>query len=266
MLGRIPPRAGATVLALLPGLLLAACAAPLKPQTVADRTTPPTLGACYRITPADTAKASNGSEPVACSKPHTSQTFAVGTLPVSTGKDYASPGHGKWVFTTCERAFEKFLGADQSLTLRIQLSWAWFRPSQRGWDKGARWYRCDVVGGSAQATSYAPLPATAKGLFAAKPPQQWLTCARGESVPTSKKLPCTEPHDWRAVTTIKLGDVRDPYPGDRISEVRSRDYCSDSVGAWMNYPVEYEFGYTWFHEAEWQAGNRRSVCWAKTAQ
>ena len=32
----------------------------------------------------------------------------------------------------------------------------------------------------------------------------------------------------------------------------------------MNYPVDYEFGYTWFHEAEWKAGNRRSVCWART--
>ena len=33
-----------------------------------------------------------------------------------------------------------------------------------------------------------------------------------------------------------------------------------------NYPVDYDFGYTWFHEAEWEAGNRRSVCWAKTDQ
>ena len=38
------------------------------------------------------------------------------------------------------------------------------------------------------------------------------------------------------------------------------------VGAWMNYPVDYEFGYTTFHEAEWKAGNRRSVCWARTTK
>ncbi len=80
----------------------------------------------------------------------------------------------------------------------------------------------------------------------------------------SKKVPCTEKHDWRAVTAIKLGKPSDPYPGDRLVQVKTRDYCSDWVGAWMNYPVGYEFGYTWFHEAEWRAGNRRSVCWAKT--
>jgi hypothetical protein len=30
--------------------------------------------------------------------------------------------------------------------------------------------------------------------------------------------------------------------------------------------VDYDYGYTWFHQAEWKAGNRRSICWAKTDQ
>lgn len=34
----------------------------------------------------------------------------------------------------------------------------------------------------------------------------------------------------------------------------------------MSYPVDSQFGYTWFHGAEWKAGNRRSICWAKTSQ
>jgi len=249
---------------LLPTLLLSACVAPLQPETVADKTTRPELGACYRLTPPDTERASNSSEPVSCSKPHTSQTFAVGTLPEATGKDYKSGGHGKWIFAKCAPAFERFLGVDESMARRIQLSWAWFRPSERGWDKGGRWYRCDVVGGPTDARMYAALPASAKGLFRARPPEQWMTCALGETVLKSKKLACTDRHNWRAVTTIKLGLPKDPYPGDRLAEVRSRDFCSDSVGAWMNYPVEYEFGYTWFHAAEWHAGNRRTICWAKT--
>lgn len=249
---------------LLAVVLLAACAAPLKPETVADKTTPPKLGACYVLTPRDTEKSSNTTTPVSCTKPHTSQTFAVGTLPASTGKAYKSGAHGKWIYPTCEHAFERFLGVDESLAMRIQLSWAWFRPSDRGWGKGARWYRCDLVGGTAEASQYAALPTTAKGLFRAKPPEQWLKCALGDTVLKSKKVACTDKHNWRAVTTVKLGEPKDPYLGDRITEVRSRDFCSDSVGAWMNYPVEYEFGYTWFHAAEWKAGNRRSVCWAKT--
>ena len=65
------------------------------------------------------------------------------------------------------------------------------------------------------------------------------------------------------MTTIKVGEENEEYPGDRVVEVTTRDFCSDSVGAWLNYPVDYEYAYTYFHRAEWEAGNRRSVCWAR---
>ena len=57
---------------------------------------------------------------------------------------------------------------------------------------------------------------------------------------------------------------RELQPGDRLVEVRTRDFCDKSVGAVLGYPVRYDFAYTWFHEAEWEVGNRRSICWAKT--
>jgi hypothetical protein len=77
-------------------------------------------------------------------------------------------------------------------------------------------------------------------------------------------VPCTDQHDWRAVTTIVLGKAADSYPGDSVVQSRTRDFCSKSVGAYLDYPVDYDFGYSWFHRDEWQAGNRRSVCWART--
>jgi hypothetical protein len=101
-------------------------------------------------------------------------------------------------------------------------------------------------------------------MLSGRPNDAWMTCAVGETVTGSEKVPCSQPHNWRAVTTIKVGEPKDDYPGDRVVEARTRDYCSDSVGAWMNYPVDYEFGYTYFREAEWSAGNRRSICWART--
>jgi hypothetical protein len=61
-----------------------------------------------------------------------------------------------------------------------------------------------------------------------------------------------------------LGAQGDAYPGDRAVQSRTRDFCSKSVGAWLDYPVDYDFGYSWFHQPEWDAGNRRSVCWART--
>jgi putative regulator of septum formation len=226
----------------------------------------PQLGACRMLTPDDVAQPSNATKTVPCEDDHTAETFAVGPMPDEfQDADYDSQEVGAFAYQTCSAKFQKFLGADESTVMRTIVSWAWFRPSEKAWDKGARWYRCDIVGGGDDSSEYADLPTTAAGLLADQPTDDtWMVCVNGDSVQAAPKIPCTEKHNWRAVTTIKVGDPEDPYPGDRVVEVTTRDYCSDSVGAWLGYPPEYDFGYTWFHEGEWKAGNRRSVCWAAT--
>jgi len=252
---------------LLAGLLagtLVACGDDAAP---ADAAAAPTLGDCRVLAPDDVAEPSNDTAPVDCREPHTAETFAIGELPDEfDDADYDDEDLGAWAYATCSQAFKGFLGADDSLVMRTVVSWAWFRPTEDAWDDGARWYRCDVVGGGEQSKEYLDLPTTAKGLLLGRPKDRWMVCADGPTVAGSVKVPCTEPHQWRAVTTISLKKLGDAYPGDRLVEVTTRDYCSASVGAWLSYPVDYDFGYTWFHQAEWDAGNRRSVCWAKTDQ
>ncbi|MFL6062751.1 MAG: septum formation family protein [Marmoricola sp.] len=260
----LPGLLGACVGVCLGSLLLAACGNPFHHDDASDRRTPPALGACRDLSAADLTEPSNADAVVPCTRDHTAQTFAIGTLPASTGTSWTDRRHGTWIYTTCTRAFQAFVGADDSLAMRSQLSWAWFRPSQRGWDRGARWYRCDVVGGPPETKHLRDLPTDAKGLLLGAPPDAWMTCALGPAVAGSTKVPCTETHTWRAVTTVKVGLPTDPYPGDRIVEVRSRDYCQESVGGWMHYPPAYDYGFTWFKEDRWSIGNRRSICWAKT--
>nr|WP_218851777.1 septum formation family protein [Nocardioides panaciterrulae] len=230
-----------------------------------DAVEPPTLGACRDLTPADVAQSSNATATVPCSRAHTAQTYVVGALPSSlVNAGYDSRALGAWAYRTCSARLMRFLGADESLLMRSVLSWAWFRPSRSAWDAGARWYRCDVVGGGDQSREYADLPTSVRGQLLGKEDDDWMVCASGRTVAGSVKIPCSQPHAWRAVTTIVLGEKDDPYPGDRLVEVRTHDYCSDSVGAWLGYPASYSLGFTWFHRAEWEAGNRRSVCWAET--
>lgn len=231
-----------------------------------DRLTPPRLGACRDLIAKDVNAHTDDTSAVPCRERHTAQTFLTGTLPASTGSAYVDKRHGKYVYDTCTTAFAKFLGADDSLVLRIRLSWSWFRPSENAWKKGARWFRCDVVGAPDGARRLTPLPRVTKGLFQGRPAQKWFACARGNTFAGSTRVACSRPHEWRAIATVKLGGPEDPYPGDRISQVHSRDYCSDQVGAWMHYAPDYEYGYTYFHAAEWRAGNRRAVCWARTDQ
>jgi hypothetical protein len=236
-------------------------------RSAAEARRPPALGACRSLEPHDIDQASNGSRTVACSRPHTAQTFAVGTFPAAVAaKGMRSAALGAYVYRRCHPRFQRFLGADQSLVLRSTLTWAWFRSSTADWKAGGHTWRCDVVGGGEQSKAFVTLPRTARGLLLGKPADRWLVCVDGPTVSGSVKIPCSRSHTWRAVTTVVLGQPGDPYPGDRLSEVRTRDYCSGSVGAWMNYPVDYDYGYTWFHQAEWKAGNRRSICWARTEQ
>ena len=226
----------------------------------------PELGACRVLGPEDIAATSNATKTVECTERHTAETFAVGDLPEDLhDEDYESEELGAFAYRTCSEKFQAFLGADESVVMRTVVSWAWFRPSEKAWEQGARWYRCDIVGGAEQSKRFVELPETAAGLLEGKPKDRWLVCVNGASVQSAPKIPCTETHNWRAVTTIKLGEPEDPYPGDALVKVTTRDYCSESVGAWLGYPPEYDFGYTYFHEGEWKAGNRRSVCWAKTS-
>lgn len=264
----MPPRLTVSVAAfLLLGLSACTRGAADGNEDAVDTVEAPRLGSCRVLAPEDVAESSNASRVVACADDHTAQTFAVGTFPANVaGDDVDDDALGGYIFKTCNHRFQAFLGGDESLVMRSTLTWAWFRPSKQAWDQGARWYRCDVVGGGEQSKSFVNLPETAKGLLLGRPDDAWLVCVDGPSVSGSVKIPCSETHTWRAVTTIKLGQPGEPFPGTRLVEVRTRDFCSDSVGAWLNYPIDYDFGYTYFHEAEWEAGNRRSICWASTAE
>ena len=246
-------------------LLLTACFAGAGGASSTGGTTAPDVGACRMLEPDDVAQPSNDTDPVSCDQAHTAQTYAVGSLPGQFhDATYDDADVAAYVYRTCTDRFIEFTGADESLAMRTILSWAWFRPGKSAWDAGARWYRCDVIGGGDQIRTYVDLPESTKGLLLGRPHDEWMVCAQGATVSGSVKVPCTDHHDWRAVTTIVLGGQADDYPGDSLVQSRTRDFCSKSVGAWLDYPVDYDYGYSWFHRAEWDAGNRRSVCWART--
>ncbi len=231
-----------------------------------DALEPPETGECRMLTIADIGRPSNASATVPCVDPHTAETFAAGTLPAEfDDAAYDDPGLGPFAYASCGREFMDFLGADESMAMRSILSWTMFRPSEEAWDSGARWYRCDVVGGGPGTTTLVTLPDEAKGALR-KPADKWLACVKGKSVAKAPRVPCSERHTYRAVTTIRLGKAEDPFPGDKVVANRTRNFCGDSVAAWLGYPARYSYAYTWFPQSDWEAGNRRSVCWARTDQ
>jgi hypothetical protein len=228
---------------------------------------PPGARECRVLESADIAEPSDDSPVVRCEQPHSAETFLVDEFGGRTARlAWDDPALGEAVYDRCQPRWVRFVGADQSLALRTLLDWAWFRPTEEQWAAGARWYRCDVVGGTEESGRLPALPVTAKGALLGRPDDRWLACVDGETVNGSPWVPCTSPHTWRAVTTIVVGEEKARYPGDRLVEVVTRDFCRKSVLFWLDFPLDYEFGYTYFHRAEWERGNRRSICWARTNQ
>ncbi|QYJ05529.1 septum formation family protein [Nocardioides panacisoli] len=263
-------RAG-VVAVVLAALTAAGCAS--EPQgsntdpDLVDAVEAPAEGTCRVLAPADVAKPVNATQTTPCTDRHTAETFHVAETPDELEEvEYDDPAVADFAYQRCSTQFRKFIGADASNALRTVLSWAWFRPSRQAWGDGARWIRCDVIGGTAEAEKLRILPGTTRGVLSGRPKDRWLVCAAGRAFRAATKVPCDEAHDWRAVTTIKVGEPEDPYPGDDTVASRTDSFCESSVRAWLNYPADYEFAITWFDEQQWDAGNRLSVCWARTTE
>ena len=151
--------------------------------------------------------------------------------------------------------------------MRTIVSWAWFRPSEKAWDKGARWYRCDVVGGGEESKDVRRAAAHRRRAArrSSPPTTTWMVCVNGASVQRraedlvhrDAQLACGHHDQGR-----RPGGPLPRRPARRGDHPRL--LLATRSGAWLGYPPEYDFGYTWFHEGEWKAGNRRSVCWAAT--
>lgn len=232
-----------------------------------DAVEPPAVGACRALTADDVREPANATVTVDCVERHTAETYAV----VELDEQYADLAHddalvGRAAHQRCGKKFHQHLAATESQALRTTLGWVWFRPSQRAWAEGARWIRCDVIGGHPSGESLRALPTTTEGLFVGRPEDRWLVCASGSVFEDAEKVPCAQDHDWRAVSTVKVGEPDEPWPGDEAVATISDQFCESSVEAWLNYPEDFEFAITWFGEAEWQAGNRLSVCWAGTTE
>lgn len=221
--------------------------------------------ACRDLTKADLEQPTNATRTVSCSAPHNAQTYASGDLPEEFDDvELDDTSLGEWAYDKCSNALEKHLGATESALMRSMISWVWYSPSEDAWDDGARWYRCDLVGGGRGGAVQTDLPTDTKNLFRSKHvDDRWMVCARGKDV-NGVKVPCSKPHTWRAVTTIKLGEPADEYPGKQAVVEKTSSYCEESVNAWLGYPDSYDYGYTWFGADDWKAGNRLSVCWART--
>ncbi|MGI8524370.1 MAG: septum formation family protein, partial [Nocardioides sp.] len=108
----------------------------------------PPLRACYRLSYDQAVAPTASRHPRPCTQPHTSLTFSIGRLGKGAGGrplPVDSKAAQRQVATECPRRFAAFVGGTEEERHLSLLRTVWFTPTLHQGDKGARWFRCDVV-------------------------------------------------------------------------------------------------------------------------
>jgi hypothetical protein len=254
--------------------LLAACTEDLEPRTESDEPTPtpqpsatdppaPKEGACYGLTFEQAVAYTNDAKPRSCRREHTAVTYAVGDI------DNVVDGHlvavdsrvvAEQVAETCRRLFGAYVRGSLEQRRLSMLRPVWFTPTVEESDNGEAWYRCDVIAVAGD-RRLAPLDGDARG--ALQTPEgrtRWGMCGTAE--PGSgdfERVLCSGPHSWRAVDVVTFPDA--DYPGEEAAEARGQEQCEDVGNAAAEDPLDFQWGYEWPTEKQWDGGNTYGLCW-----
>jgi hypothetical protein len=227
----------------------------------------PPRAACYRLTSGQLTRPTNDSRPVPCSKPYTARTVHVGRL------DTVVAGHSvavdsdivqRQLAATCRRQLASYVGGATSTRRLSRLNVAWFSPTLAQSDRGADWFRCDVVAfARGDALLDLPRPDRLKGLLGrAGALDTYGLC--GSAAPATRgfeRVVCGQPHAWRAIRTTDLaGGAR--YPGAARVRSAGESGCKDAARSRADDTLKFSYGWEWPTADQWAAGQHFGYCWA----
>jgi hypothetical protein len=223
----------------------------------------PRVGACYRLDVRAALKATSTLPPVPCARRHTSVTVAVGTVrPVVDGHLLAldSTAVQRQIADRCRHAVDSHVGGTPRKQRLSRVQAVWFNPTSGQADRGALWYRCDLVI-SAGNRAFASLPSRTKGLLNAPGAlNRWGTC--GTAAPSSKsfqRVLCSAPHSWRARTTTTLS-AGTTYLSTKASKVAD-GRCHHVAATLSPKSTTLRWAFEWPTRDQWRSGQRYGFCW-----
>lgn len=237
--------------------------APVRTPTHAVAAPEPRTGACHALTYQQAVAPTAPSAEVSCTRPHTSQTYAVGTLDdVVDGHllavDSARVQHQ--VAADCPARLAAFVAGTPDALRLTMLRAIWFTPTIEQATAGARWYRCDVVVINGT-SSLAPLTRSLKGVLASPHAGDYAMCGTAKPGTTGfERVPCRAPHTWKALSVVPL--PAGPYPGQQAVETAGTDQCRKAAANVAANALDYQWGYDWPSARQWAAGQTYGVCWA----
>lgn len=210
----------------------------------------PRVGLCHNYGFKAFQRWSESSKAVSCRKFHTARTVAVGHLVKgTTWRSRFSSANFTRAESVCRKPAWRAIGGTMDKRDRSAYTYAWFGPTKRQFNAGARWIRCDVI-----------LPARARLLGLPKGSKRYLTgvaltdrtrrCYDGSS--TIVTYSCVAPHSYAAVATFKVAGKT--WPGDAKLRKAAAQRCPGLAGT--------DYWSSWSSRQRWKLGDHRIVCYA----
>ena len=220
----------------------------------------PKVGQCHLLSFRQALAVVGGTDPVACGRKHTAQTYFVGRLrletPAGRTRRVDSDAAQRQARTTCLSRLPRHLGITPR-ELRLTMAQAvWFTPSPQRAEAGADWFRCDVVA-VASPRQLQQLPRRTQGWGRAPVVAMCATAAPGTK--GFRRVGCGAEHAWLAVSTVDLPGAKLPAPG-AVADLMDAP-CGDVARARAGDPLDF----TWSQESptkeQWSSGQRYGICW-----
>ncbi|MGH3445449.1 MAG: septum formation family protein [Nocardioidaceae bacterium] len=226
---------------------------------------PPADG-CYRLTLKQLTRTSDASTPVSCDGRHDTQTIFVGRLhDVVHGHAVAvdSDTVRHQLKTTCPRKLADHVGGSRSQRRLSRFHVVWFRPTLAQSDRGADWFRCDMVAFATGSTLF-PLPAPAKlhGVLGTRAGRSTYGLC-GTAAPGAngfQRVICARRHSWQAIATIHLAGRS--YPGVAAARKAGDSRCKQLAQGHAGFSLKFRYGWEWPTRDQWTGGQHYGFCWA----
>ncbi len=241
-------------------------APPPSPTVEPSAAPPPATDSCHRLGYAAAAEPTGGGKQVPCGQAHTAITYYVGSYqPVQDGHLLAvdSSHVQAQLAERCPGLLGGYLGGDQEAVRLSNLEAVWFGPTLTQAERGAHWFRCDVVAPQ-NGNRLEQLPRSLKNVLAdATGRERWGLCGSASpSKPNFRRVACSAKHSWRAIRTVDIGSPR--YLAKSATGAGNTT-CKDAAGSRANGALKYTWSFQWPSRAEWDSGRRYGYCWIPDA-
>ena len=218
---------------------------------------------CYRLTAVEAQRPTNSADPLPCTRPHTAQTYHVGVIPkpIVGGQRVDTAAIADYVTPRCDNRFVAHVGGAPDTRVLSRLQPVWFVPTPAQLDRGARWFRCDVVGVAA-ADGLARLPVTTADMLddPSSLDRYGLCSTAAPNRPSDRQVMCGRVHSWRAFAIIRLHTDGSRWPPS-VRLAAARQDCKARARAYQGYPLRWRYGWQRPTRAQWQEGRHWGYCW-----